>query len=210
MQMSWSVCSLHSNSQLDMNIKGTMVKDLLNLAGFMLPEKNDIRDTSSHHDMWVMTSAQANRNIAESIFVCVSRNCTYNLYKVECDCIRLLRWIFYESLCLLSGNKYVLPADICMDKRLWPNTVAPDERVKHAYYTQRHSEEVSRHATHMCTLQWMIDTFIRDVNVYIDDVRVQNVTSVRKSVALFWTTVHQTHPPKLRWASCLFGFFRLG
>ena len=43
--------SLHSNSQLDMNIKGTMVKDLLNLAGFMIPEKSDVRDTSSHHDM---------------------------------------------------------------------------------------------------------------------------------------------------------------
>ena len=34
-----------------MNIKGTMVKDLLNLAGFMIPEKSDVRDTSSHHDM---------------------------------------------------------------------------------------------------------------------------------------------------------------
>ncbi|KAM8934033.1 tubulin monoglutamylase TTLL4 [Pelodytes ibericus] len=34
--------SLHSNSQLDVNIKGQMVSDLLNLAGFVLPNKEDI------------------------------------------------------------------------------------------------------------------------------------------------------------------------
>jgi tubulin polyglutamylase TTLL4 len=30
--------SLHSNSQLDRNIKGQMIKDLLNLAAFRIPE----------------------------------------------------------------------------------------------------------------------------------------------------------------------------
>ncbi|XP_053327163.1 tubulin monoglutamylase TTLL4 [Spea bombifrons] len=34
--------SLHSNSQLDMNIKGQMVRDLLNLAGFLLPSKEEV------------------------------------------------------------------------------------------------------------------------------------------------------------------------
>ncbi len=34
--------SLHSNSQLDINIKGGMIKDLLNLAGFMIPNKSDL------------------------------------------------------------------------------------------------------------------------------------------------------------------------
>nr|XP_006821072.1 PREDICTED: tubulin polyglutamylase TTLL4-like [Saccoglossus kowalevskii] len=34
--------SLHSNSSLDVNIKGQMIKDLLNLAGFQLPDKRDI------------------------------------------------------------------------------------------------------------------------------------------------------------------------
>ncbi|XP_070565987.1 tubulin monoglutamylase TTLL4-like [Ptychodera flava] len=34
--------SLHSNSSLDVNIKGQMMKDLLNLAGFQLPDKKDV------------------------------------------------------------------------------------------------------------------------------------------------------------------------
>ncbi|KAM4626384.1 tubulin monoglutamylase TTLL4 [Discoglossus pictus] len=34
--------SLHSNSQLDLNIKGQMVRDLLNLAGYVMPNKEDI------------------------------------------------------------------------------------------------------------------------------------------------------------------------
>jgi len=34
--------SLHSNSQLDIGVKGAMVRDLLNLAGYMLPDKDDV------------------------------------------------------------------------------------------------------------------------------------------------------------------------
>ncbi|KAM4697552.1 tubulin monoglutamylase TTLL4 [Rhinophrynus dorsalis] len=34
--------SLHSNSPLDVNIKGQMIRDLLNLAGFVLPNKGDV------------------------------------------------------------------------------------------------------------------------------------------------------------------------
>ncbi|KAM5124839.1 LOW QUALITY PROTEIN: tubulin monoglutamylase TTLL4 [Mantella aurantiaca] len=34
--------SLHSNSPLDVNIKGQMIRDLLNLAGFLLPNNDDI------------------------------------------------------------------------------------------------------------------------------------------------------------------------
>lgn len=37
--------SLHSNSPLDINIKGTMIRDLMNVAGFMIPDKNDIKET---------------------------------------------------------------------------------------------------------------------------------------------------------------------
>ncbi|XP_041365968.1 tubulin polyglutamylase TTLL4-like isoform X2 [Gigantopelta aegis] len=37
--------SLHSNSPLDINIKGHMISDLLNIAGFLLPDKHDI----THH-----------------------------------------------------------------------------------------------------------------------------------------------------------------
>ncbi|XP_078259405.1 tubulin monoglutamylase TTLL4 isoform X2 [Rhinoraja longicauda] len=34
--------SLHSNSTLDINIKGQMISDLLNLAGFIIPQKGDV------------------------------------------------------------------------------------------------------------------------------------------------------------------------
>ena len=44
-------CSLHSNSQLDMNIKGGMIKDLFNIAGFMLPDKADVTNSGYNpHD----------------------------------------------------------------------------------------------------------------------------------------------------------------
>ena len=36
------VFSLHSNSPLDMNIKGGMVKDMLNIAGFQIPERSEV------------------------------------------------------------------------------------------------------------------------------------------------------------------------
>ncbi|EHA97578.1 Tubulin polyglutamylase TTLL4 [Heterocephalus glaber] len=39
--------SLHSNSPLDISIKGQMIRDLLNLAGFILPNAEDISSSSS-------------------------------------------------------------------------------------------------------------------------------------------------------------------
>ncbi|XP_016052304.1 PREDICTED: tubulin polyglutamylase TTLL4 isoform X1 [Miniopterus natalensis] len=39
--------SLHSNSPLDVSIKGQMIRDLLNLAGFVLPNTEDISSSSS-------------------------------------------------------------------------------------------------------------------------------------------------------------------
>ncbi|XP_018091201.1 tubulin polyglutamylase TTLL4 isoform X2 [Xenopus laevis] len=38
--------SLHSNSPLDISIKGQMIRDLLNLAGFVLPSKDEVCATS--------------------------------------------------------------------------------------------------------------------------------------------------------------------
>jgi len=35
-------CSLHSNSAVDIDVKSRLVKDVLNLAGFMLPNKEDV------------------------------------------------------------------------------------------------------------------------------------------------------------------------
>ena len=34
--------SLHSNSPLDVSVKGAMISDLLNLSGFMIPDRRDI------------------------------------------------------------------------------------------------------------------------------------------------------------------------
>ncbi|XP_021558567.1 LOW QUALITY PROTEIN: tubulin polyglutamylase TTLL4 [Neomonachus schauinslandi] len=39
--------SLHSNSPLDISIKGQMIRDLLNLAGFVLPNAEDVMSSSS-------------------------------------------------------------------------------------------------------------------------------------------------------------------
>ncbi|XP_073701694.1 tubulin monoglutamylase TTLL4 isoform X1 [Garra rufa] len=39
--------SLHSNTPLDVSIKGQMIRDLLNLAGFVLPLRDDIAPSSS-------------------------------------------------------------------------------------------------------------------------------------------------------------------
>ncbi|KAF3824139.1 tubulin polyglutamylase TTLL4 [Mirounga leonina] len=39
--------SLHSNSPLDISIKGQMIRDLLNLAGFVLPNAEDVVSSSS-------------------------------------------------------------------------------------------------------------------------------------------------------------------
>ena len=43
--------SLHSTSQLDRNIKGQMIKDLFNLAGFRIPE-NLITTSTSRYQVW--------------------------------------------------------------------------------------------------------------------------------------------------------------
>lgn len=39
--------SLHSNSPLDVSIKGQMIRDLLNLAGFVLPSTEELLSSSS-------------------------------------------------------------------------------------------------------------------------------------------------------------------
>ena len=56
-------CSLHSNTALDVSIKGQMVKDLLNLAGFHLPRKEDViascgsasSGANRYRGMWCMS-----------------------------------------------------------------------------------------------------------------------------------------------------------
>ena len=41
----FSSYSLHSNAELDVQVKGEMIKDLLNLSSFMLPDKTDVFTT---------------------------------------------------------------------------------------------------------------------------------------------------------------------
>lgn len=41
------IFSLHSNSQLDINIKGQMIRDLMNIAGFRIPDKADVLHSNS-------------------------------------------------------------------------------------------------------------------------------------------------------------------
>ncbi|XP_045170365.2 tubulin monoglutamylase TTLL4-like isoform X3 [Mercenaria mercenaria] len=85
--------SLHSNSQLDINIKGHMIKDLMNISGIRVPDKHDLvqhpPQTSGPPDL----------------------------------------------------SMYVPPNNVCMDKRLFSQQLSPDERAKHAYYSQRHQDE---------------------------------------------------------------------
>ncbi|XP_052248620.1 tubulin monoglutamylase TTLL4-like isoform X7 [Dreissena polymorpha] len=85
--------SLHSNSQLDVNIKGQMIKDLMNISGMRVPDKHDVvphaPQTSGPPDL----------------------------------------------------SNYVPPNNVCMDKRLFSQQLSPDERAKHAYYSQRYQDE---------------------------------------------------------------------
>ncbi|XP_074659233.1 uncharacterized protein LOC141911990 isoform X2 [Tubulanus polymorphus] len=84
--------SLHSNSQLDINIKGQMIKDLFNIAGFQIPLKSDVVPQPSEKG---------------------------------------------------DTSKNSIPAELCTDKRLWSTNLSPDERAKHAYYCQRHNDELT-------------------------------------------------------------------
>ncbi|XP_076094251.1 uncharacterized protein LOC143064924 isoform X1 [Mytilus galloprovincialis] len=98
--------SLHSNSQLDINIKGHMIRDLFNIAGFRIPDKTDVSHSSAPG-----TSAT-------------------------------------------EFSSYHPPNDYCMDKRLFTQQMAPDERAKHAFYCQRHQDDQ--------TLQTMLDVLTPD------------------------------------------------
>ena len=40
-------CSLHSRSPLDVSVKGAMIRDLLNMAGYVLPDKDDVVASNS-------------------------------------------------------------------------------------------------------------------------------------------------------------------
>lgn len=50
--------------------------------------------------------------------------------------------LFHTVHLSFSFSSYYPPNDVCMDKRLFTSILAPDERAKHAYYCQRHQDEV--------------------------------------------------------------------
>ncbi|CAF3839944.1 unnamed protein product [Adineta steineri] len=82
--------SLHSNSPLDMNVKGSMISDLLNLSGFMIPDRKDMSSDGS------------------------------------------------------SRKKSKLPKSLIFDRRVLPQGLSTDEKVKHQYFAQRHNDEQIR------------------------------------------------------------------
>ena len=52
-----------------------------------------------------------------------------------------MSWLLLEHI-VYFNSLYVPPNDYCMDKRLLIQVLSPDERAKHAYYSQRHQDEV--------------------------------------------------------------------
>ncbi|XP_041478656.1 tubulin polyglutamylase TTLL4-like isoform X1 [Lytechinus variegatus] len=81
--------SLHSNAELDVQVKGEMIKDLLNISSFMIPDKNDV----------------------------------------------------FTSVLPPNGMTKVDYSGVIMNKNLYTNHLAKDERAKHAFYTQKHIDE---------------------------------------------------------------------
>ncbi len=101
--VAFSFCSLHSNSPLDCSIKGGMIKDLLNISGFMLPDRDEVSAASSlsHYD----------------------------------------------------PRAYHPSSTMCLDRRLYPTQLSPDEKSKHTYYYQRHTDEVFNNTIVPCILR---------------------------------------------------------
>ncbi|XP_059161722.1 uncharacterized protein LOC131944866 isoform X2 [Physella acuta] len=81
--------SLHSNSPLDVTVKSGMIRDLMNIAGYRLPDERDLRGNVSS-----------------------------------------------------DSSGYNPPNKFCMDKRLFTTQLSPDERAKHAYFCQKHQDEL--------------------------------------------------------------------
>ncbi|CAF3184409.1 unnamed protein product [Rotaria sp. Silwood2] len=85
-----TIISLHSNSPLDISVKGAMISDLLNLSGFMIPDRRDI---------------------------------------------------LYEGS---ARRKPKLPKSLIFDRRVLPQGLSTDEKLKHQYFTQRYHDEQAR------------------------------------------------------------------
>lgn len=100
--------SLHSNSPLDISIKGSMISDLLNLSGFMIPDRRDI---------------------------------------------------LYEGS---TRRKPKLPKSLIFDRRVLPQGLSTDEKLKHQHFCQRyHDEQARRNILDMLTpddLRILIET----------------------------------------------------
>ena len=50
----------------------------------------------------------------------------------------------FPILCLFYSKPAAPPNKYCLDKRVQPSSLSPDEKAKHSYYSQRYQEEVSR------------------------------------------------------------------
>ena len=49
----------------------------------------------------------------------------------------------FPILCLFYSKPAAPPNKYCLDKRVQPSSLSPDEKAKHSYYSQRYQEEVS-------------------------------------------------------------------
>lgn len=65
--------SLHSNSPLDISIKGQMIRDLLNLAGFVLPNAEEIVSSSSSSSS--STARSASLLFRSRLAACTAPSC---------------------------------------------------------------------------------------------------------------------------------------
>ncbi|KAM6152909.1 tubulin monoglutamylase TTLL4 [Erethizon dorsatum] len=71
--------SLHSNSPLDISIKGQMIRDLLNLAGFVLPNAEDISSSPSASSSSLTSSPKNKCRMAPEYFTAQKMKKAYYL-----------------------------------------------------------------------------------------------------------------------------------
>ena len=83
-----------------------MIRDLLNLSGFMVPDRRDI-----------LVEGSARRSLLPRVFT-------------------------YERHLLSSRRNTKLPASLIFDRRLLPQGLSTDEKLKHQYFAQRYHDEV--------------------------------------------------------------------
>ncbi|XP_022080086.1 tubulin polyglutamylase TTLL4-like isoform X2 [Acanthaster planci] len=97
--------SLHSNSPLDVSIKGEMIKDLLNISGFHIPDKRDI------YSVLTPTSSSSSKVRGSDIFM------DKRLYQTQLSSDERAKHVFYtqkhiDEQCRMSILDTLTPDDL--------------------------------------------------------------------------------------------------